>query len=122
MATHPVEEMVAVLGEQVLDDVAVLPPGPRPDPAVPATVTVAGPGLPHDAVIRGYRGGLVVVADSAGAELGPLTHFARHSPTGFGWGYEGSGPAELARCGLTSRGSVTRTWSCDAWHVTAEAR
>jgi hypothetical protein len=45
-------------------------------------------------VIRGYLGGLVVAADSAGAELGPLTHFVRHSPSGFGWGYEGSGPAE----------------------------
>jgi uncharacterized protein DUF6166 len=27
-----------------------------------------------------------------------LYHHVRHSPTGFAWGYEGSGPAELARC------------------------
>jgi hypothetical protein len=28
----------------------------------------------------------------------PLRHVVKHSPTGFEWGYEGSGPAELARC------------------------
>lgn len=27
-----------------------------------------------------------------------LPHKVRHSPSGFEWGYEGSGPAELARC------------------------
>ena len=27
----------------------------------------------------------------------PLRHYVRHSPTGFGWGYNGSGPADLAR-------------------------
>jgi len=28
----------------------------------------------------------------------PLRHISKHSPTGFAWGYAGSGPAELARC------------------------
>lgn len=28
----------------------------------------------------------------------PLIHHVKHSPSGFEWGYEGSGPAELARC------------------------
>lgn len=28
----------------------------------------------------------------------PLQHHVRHSPTGFAWGYGGSGPADLARC------------------------
>lgn len=28
----------------------------------------------------------------------PLPHHVRHSPTGYEWGYNGSGPAELARC------------------------
>lgn len=28
----------------------------------------------------------------------PLEHHVLHSPTGFSWGYYGSGPAELARC------------------------
>lgn len=27
-----------------------------------------------------------------------LQHFVRHSPTGFSWGYGGSGPSDLARC------------------------
>jgi hypothetical protein len=27
----------------------------------------------------------------------PLRHFVLHSPTGFDWGYAGSGPADLAR-------------------------
>jgi hypothetical protein len=77
-------------------------------------VTVLGPGLPDEAVIRGYPGGLVAVADSAGAELGPLTHFVRHSPTGFGWGYGGSGPAELARCILLAvLGADGRCGECD---------
>lgn len=44
--------------------------------------------------------GTVVVVDET--EGGPtarlLPHHVRHSPDGFSWGYEGSGPAELARC------------------------
>jgi len=28
----------------------------------------------------------------------PLAHHVRHSPSGFSWGYGGSGPAETARC------------------------
>ena len=35
--------------------------------------------------------------DHAGARR-PVRHHARHSPTGFDFGYAGSGPAELARC------------------------
>jgi len=38
----------------------------------------------------------VLVADDDGVR--PLRHFVRHSPTGFEWGYLGSGCAELARC------------------------
>ena len=89
----PVEEIVGLLGKQVLAD-AVVSPDAHHERAVTAPATVTGSGLPDAVVIRGYPGGLVVVADSAGAELGPLTHFVRHSPTGFG-GHEGSGPAEL---------------------------
>ncbi len=29
--------------------------------------------------------------------LGSLAHLVRHSPDGFEWGYQGSGPADLAR-------------------------
>jgi hypothetical protein len=38
---------------------------------------------------------LVVVRDEWGQRL--LAHRMRHSPTGFSWGYAGSGPADLAR-------------------------
>lgn len=40
----------------------------------------------------------VVVEDLSDGALNNLTHYVRHSPDGFLWGYEGSGPAELARC------------------------
>ncbi len=33
----------------------------------------------------------------AGEVVRPLVHLAFHSPDGFGWGYHGSGPADLAR-------------------------
>lgn len=64
---------------------------PNPETGVAYTVTV-------DRIVtyRGYRGGLVVVQDKEGAES-PLPHLVRHSPTGFAWGYGGSGPADLAR-------------------------
>ena len=38
----------------------------------------------------------VVVLDQDGVR--PLAHHVRHSRDGFGWGYAGSGPSELARC------------------------
>jgi Family of unknown function (DUF6166) len=38
----------------------------------------------------------VVVLEQDGVR--PLAHHVRHSPDGFGWGYAGSGPSELARC------------------------
>jgi Family of unknown function (DUF6166) len=38
----------------------------------------------------------VVVLEEDGVR--PLAHHVRHSPNGFGWGYAGSGPSELARC------------------------
>lgn len=39
----------------------------------------------------------VHVAIEAHGDVVPLTHYVRHSPTGYEWGYEGSGPADLAR-------------------------
>lgn len=30
--------------------------------------------------------------------VGVLDHVVKHSPTGFSWGYGGSGPSDLARC------------------------
>ena len=38
----------------------------------------------------------VVVLSSEG--VAPLPHYPFHSPTGFEWGFSGSGPADLARC------------------------
>lgn len=45
---------------------------------------------------RGLSGTIVLVRDERGERA--LTHHVKHSPTGFEWGYGGSGPAELARC------------------------
>ena len=47
--------------------------------------------------VRRQRGTGVVVCDDEMAEpLPPRLDLARHSPTGFEWGYAGSGPAQLA--------------------------
>ena len=51
---------------------------------------------------RGYRpdnlaGGRLVVIEINGEVNGPLPHQIKHSPSGFSWGYLGSGPADLAR-------------------------
>lgn len=44
----------------------------------------------------GYeQGGLITVEDEG--QQRPLTHHVYHSPTGYAWGYNGSGPAELAK-------------------------
>lgn len=53
----------------------------------------------------------VVVLDDGG--IRPLRHFVRHSPGGFAWGYQGSGPAELARCILLDHFGITP--SDDSW-------
>lgn len=42
--------------------------------------------------------------------VGPLTHHAKHSPSGFSWGYAGSGPSELARCLLIDHLGVDGRW------------
>ena len=42
----------------------------------------------------GYR---VIAHDKESGDRYPLPHIKRHSPTGMSWGYEGSGPADLAR-------------------------
>lgn len=53
-------------------------------------------------VYHGHRpsaGGNVITVETAeGTVLGLLHHYVLHSPTGFAWGYEGSGAAETARC------------------------
>ncbi len=46
-------------------------------------------------IYRGERGGTVNVILSSG-KAHPLRHVVLHSRSGFGWGYSGSGPADLA--------------------------
>lgn len=46
----------------------------------------------------GYPGQRLVLIESDEAITGVLRHHVKHSPTGFAWGYTGSGPADLARC------------------------
>ena len=63
----------------------------------------------------------------------PLPHHVLHSPDGFEWGYDGSGPTELARCILLDltddetrtnriykkfRQMMVATIRVDAWHYT----
>lgn len=52
-------------------------------------------------IYKGYRtsqGAFVMVYRRGSGLATRLEHQVRHSPTGFEWGYGGSGPAELARC------------------------
>jgi hypothetical protein len=42
------------------------------------------------------EGGCVVLVDGKELPLGPSLKLRNHSPTGFCWGYGGSGPAQLA--------------------------
>lgn len=43
----------------------------------------------------------------------PLNHIVRHSPTGFEWGYMGSGPSDLSLSILVDYLSRTRDLSCE---------
>lgn len=65
--------------------------------------------------VGGWSGVIVNVVDDDG-RVTPLTHHKRHSPTGFSWGYEGSGPAELARCLLIDAlGDRAKCGSCSGF-------
>ena len=55
-----------------------------------------------DVIYHGYHhgsagAGVVAVETEQGDQLGLLRHVIWHSPTGLSWGYQGSGPADLAR-------------------------
>jgi hypothetical protein len=45
---------------------------------------------------EGHRQGYVVIVTVDGRRLNPRFDLWNHSPTGFEWGYGGSGPAQLA--------------------------
>lgn len=63
----------------------------------------------------------------------PLKHHIYHSPTGFNWGYSGSGPADLARSILwdylekeppkvlyqSFKDTFVATWK-DEWQITSQ--
>ncbi|MCV6988662.1 hypothetical protein H7I87_00315 [Mycobacterium timonense] len=56
-------------------------------------------------IYRGYApenhaGGRMVTVWDGNRFISVLPHVVKHSPSGFSWGYAGSGPAELARCVL----------------------
>ena len=56
------------------------------------------PRQPKDCTYSGVHvGSDAVVTVCSGGSCGPLAHLVYHSPTGFSWGYGGSGPADLAR-------------------------
>jgi hypothetical protein len=73
----------------------------------------------YHGITEGTLNTYVLVHDGRG-DSWPLTHYARHSPTGFSWGYSGSGPSDLARCvlidhfGLAARGQ----WSDEVYDPT----
>ncbi len=52
-------------------------------------------------------------------EFRPLRHQLRHSPTGFEWGYGGSGPADLARSLLYDATGSTDGYQHFKWEVVA---
>ncbi len=110
----PIARITGWCGPAVLDDMPELPPDPD-DTVRPARLTPTiptGPGLHPATVIHGYptTGGALVLLESAGGDpIGPLPHHIKHSPTGFTWGYRGSGPAELA---LAVLGADARCSTC----------
>jgi hypothetical protein len=47
-------------------------------------------------IYEGWREGHAVIVTVDGCSLNPRLDLYNHSPTGFEWGYCGSGPAQLA--------------------------
>jgi hypothetical protein len=50
---------------------------------------------------QGTLSDVIVTVASGPTDVHMLKHIVRHSPTGFNWGYGGSGPADLALSILT---------------------
>jgi hypothetical protein len=60
----------------------------------------ASAGSPDDVTYHGWYqagGPVIAVEDPDGTAIGMVGHVVKHSPTGMGWGYGGSGPADCAR-------------------------
>ena len=60
------------------------------------------PVLPEHAVLDGSPDDVALWTDHCGACRASVPHVVRHSPTGLGWGYQGSGPADCALSVLTA--------------------
>lgn len=64
--------------------------------------------------------GYDLVTVTRNGETKALVHHVRHSPSGFSWGYAGSGPSDLARCiladhlGLAPLGTRRAIYGVDA--------
>jgi hypothetical protein len=70
-----------------------------------------------DVVYHGYQqaagGSVIAIENAAGETTGLVRHVVRHSPTGMGWGYAGSGPADCARSLLIAAlGDAARCQMC----------
>lgn len=73
---------------------------------------------------EGYRQGHAVIVTVDGKPLNPRLDLYNHSPTGFEWGYCGSGPAQLALAILADHFSndeqALNVYQRFKWEVVAE--
>lgn len=69
----------------------------------------------YHGVYRETGGCLILTETPAGEVTGMVAHVPYHSPTGMGWGYGGSGPADCARSLLIAAlpAEVTRCPMCE---------
>ena len=66
--------------------------------------------------IKAKRGQLLFMRDKSGNVMTNVRHrWAMHSPSGFEWGYEGSGPADLA---LNILLMIADRRTAEIWHQT----
>lgn len=59
---------------------------------------------------RSSQDGVVSAAVEDGKKLTPLLHIVKHSPTGFEYGYGGSGPSDLALSILVNYFGESKFW------------
>ena len=130
-AWHPMstQQLIAWCGTCVLDDMPELPPDPEFSDVTAMTSRADGlpdgPGIDDSTVICGYPSSsseaLVLLETFDGEPLGPLPHYSKDSPEGYGWGYIGTGPSDLARSILVAvLGHGARCNTCDGTGQTRE--
>ena len=125
----PTQQMIAWCGTGVLDDMPELPPDPEFFDVTAKTSRgyelPDGPGINDSTVICGYPSSsgeaLVLLETFDGELLGPLPHYGKDSPEGYGWGYIGTGPSDLARSILVAvLGRDARCNTCEGTGQTRE--